>query len=52
MMKGWKTWLAAGAMVALAVVDFVSDRQASGMQHLAEALAFVGIGSKIEKAAG
>jgi hypothetical protein len=51
-MKGWKTWLACAGLVALAVVDFVNNDTQAGIEKLTGALACLGIGHKIEKAAG
>lgn len=50
MMKGWKTWLAVGGFVALAVLDFYNGDHESGMAKVAAALAALGLGHKIEKA--
>lgn len=51
-MKGWKTWLAAGATAALGIVSLANGEAETGMQQLVLALGMVGIGHKIEKALG
>jgi len=51
-MTGWKTWLAAGGTAALGVVSMCNGDTFTGLQQIAAALALVGIGHKIEKAAG
>jgi hypothetical protein len=50
MMGGWKTWCAAIGFVLLGIVDLVNGDNESGMQRLATAIGFIGLGHKIEKA--
>lgn len=48
-MKGWKTWLAVLALVALGIVDISNGDYEAALTKLASAGGLVGIGHKIEK---
>jgi hypothetical protein len=48
-MKGYKTWLATGGLCALGVFLMLHGKEDLGMLCILNGLAFVGIGSKIEK---
>lgn len=50
MMKGWKTWLAAGVVAAGAVLEFLGYPEiAKALLALGGAIGLWGIGHKIEK---
>ncbi len=49
-MRGWKTWFAAGMMLAIGVYQVSEGNSEAGMARISEALAIVGIAHKIEKA--
>lgn len=48
-MKGWKTWVAAGATAVLGLITIINGDMAGGAQQIAAAIAMVGLGHKIEK---
>lgn len=50
LMKGWKTWIAVCALIALAIVDISNGDYEAALTKLASAGGLVGIGHKIEKA--
>ena len=50
-MKGWKTWLAAIGTGALGVYEIKAGNTEGGIMKILGALALVGIGHKVEKAA-
>mgnify|MGYP001565767583 CR=1 FL=1 len=41
--KGWKTYLGAAALAVLGVVAILNGDTPTGVQHLSEALALVGL---------
>ncbi len=49
-MKGWKTWLAAGATAVLGALQIMDGNTDTGLQMVAGALALIGIGHKLDKA--
>jgi hypothetical protein len=49
MMGGWKTWLGAALLAAVGGYQIHAGDLAGGAQKIAEALAVIGIGHKIEK---
>lgn len=51
MMSGWKTWAAALMMVLVGLYQVREGDSGAGMARISEALAIVGIGHKLEKAA-
>lgn len=48
-MKGWKTWLAVVALIALAIVDISNGDYEAALTKIASAGGLIGIGHKIEK---
>ena len=51
MMTGWKTWVASACMAGLGVISVVNGETVEGVQQVVAALALIGVGHKIEKAA-
>lgn len=50
-MKGWKTWAAAFFTAGLGVITVINGDTIGGAQQIVAALALVGLGHKLEKAA-
>lgn len=48
-MKGWKTWLAVAALIALSIVDISNGDYEAALTKFASAGGLVGIGHKVEK---
>jgi len=49
MMRGWKTWIAAGCLRVLAAIDLYDGATEAGLAKLSAALGMIGLGHKIEK---
>jgi len=48
-MKGYVTWVAVAGYLLLAAVDFIGGNVEAGLAKVGLAVAFFGIGRKIEK---
>ena len=52
MMRGWKTWVAAIGAIALGVYEIAEGQTEQGFGHIVFGLGLIGVGHKVEKAAG